>query len=442
MQSSRDLLINVNSGSGKGGGLDAKTLIIGLDALSFSLARRLCQDGIWSNLKPIVESGNCLGISSELPEVSPVNWTSFFTASGPEQHGVYGFTYIDPETYRLGITDFSCVRAETVWDRLGSAGQSSKIINLPCTYPAPSLKGMLISGFLAPDLEKSVYPGALYPILSESGYKLEADTRQGLSNPEALLRELHQTIASRIKALDMFWPDMAWDMFILVFTELDRLGHFLFDALTDERHRLHRECMELLRALDRAVGETLDRFREIPEPKRLMVVADHGFGLLQTEVDVNALLRFGGFLELKRAPANELDVSCLDESSRALALDPGRIYIHDRDRFARGRVNNLERASIVREIKSLLEGLTYQGQKVMERVYWKEEIYPDGKGFPPDLLCVPRPGFDLKAKFDRREVFGHFGRTGTHRPEDVFFYDSAGARPGSVREILDGILYQ
>ena len=45
----------------------------------------------------------------------------------------------------------------------------------------------------------------------------------------------------------------------------------------------------------------------------------------------------------------------------------------------------------------------------------------------PDLVLVPEPGFDLKGKFGRQAMFGHFGRQGMHTPDDVFFFDSAAA---------------
>ncbi len=440
MQASRNHLARQESFSpGRDLFPKGRTVIIGMDGLSRSLALDLCSRGLWPHLEQLVHSSGCISIVSELPEISPVNWTSFFTARGPEEHGVYGFTSVNPGNYQLDLIDFSHVKAGVFWDEPGFAGKTCRIINLPCTYPAPALKGVLISGFVAPSLERAVYPGALYPILHEMGYRLEADTRLGLDSPRDLLEDLKVTISSRLKALDLLWPDLAWDMFIVVFTELDRLSHFLFEALEDQKNPLHEPSMELLQSLDAAAGEVLCRFEDLPGPKRLMLVSDHGFVPLRTEVDVNVLLRVEGFLRLDRKPENELDLSCMHESSLAFALDPGRIYIHDRERFARGRVDRVEKGAVLQKIRRSMLDLEHQGQKVMHRVYTAEEIYPDGIGLPPDLLCVPEPGFDLKAKFDRREIFGYFGRTGTHSPEDVIFYDSLGSRPGRVRDIMAGL---
>ncbi len=418
--------------------IPTKTLVIGIDGLSLSLARDLAATGVFENLAEIVNSTNTMAISSELPDVSPVNWTSFFTARGPEEHGVYGFTGLDPLSYQLFLTNLTHVRAETIWQRLGRKGWVSKIINLPCTYPAPELKGMIISGFVAPDLDRAVHPRAILPMLKKIGYRLEAETTIGLSRPDLLIDELKSTIDSRMRAFNLFWPDLAWDFFVLVFTELDRISHFLQNAIIDDKHLLHEQCMDLLKHLDRAAGEILTRYNGLKGPKRLLVVADHGFTKLDCEVDINSFLRAEGFLAFKKRPEHELDLSCIDMSSRAFALDPGRIFIHDQERFARGRISEAEYAGIREKIRTCLFELKYHGRKVVDRVYLGQELYPSGIGLPPDLLCVPVKGFDFKAKFDRDSIFGNFGRTGTHSPDDVFFYDSEATRPERVRDILMG----
>jgi predicted AlkP superfamily phosphohydrolase/phosphomutase len=416
----------------------ARTVVLGIDGLSLGMAHKLASRRVFKNLAGIIDSPETLAIRSELPDVSPVNWASFFTGKGPEVHGIYGFTDVDPATYRIYLTNYSNVRVDAVWDRLGRKNMVSRVINLPCTYPAPELRGMLISGFVAPDLDRAVHPRAILPMIKRIGYRLEADTVKGLSRPDLLLGDLKQTIASRIRAFELFWPDLAWDFFVIVFTELDRMSHFLQNAIQDESHVLHGACMEVLAELDRAAGLVLGRFSELDGEKRLLVVADHGFTLVEREVDLNTFLRQEGYLRLGRKPENELDFGCMDTASLAFALDPGRIYIHDRERFARGRVTRAEYAGTRERIRAALFRLECRGRKVMEKVLYGEEIYPAGVGLVPDLVCVPADGFDLKAKFDRETVLGHFGRTGTHSPQDVFFYDSMGSRPQRVRDILPG----
>ena len=414
----------------------SRLVILGLDGLSLSLARDLAAKGHLPHLSRLVASEQARPMRAELPELSPVNWTSFFTGAGPEEHGVFGFVNLDPRSYRLHLTDATWVQCPTIFDRLGEMGLQSRVINLPNTYPARPIQGMLIAGFVAHDLEHAVHPKMLLPRLRDEGYKLEADTTRGSRDPEHLLGELHATLESRRRALDLLWPDLAWDLFVLVLTEIDRLGHFLLPALSDSENPLHSGCLEVMHHLDRLAGDLLERFDRLPEPKRLLVLADHGFVPLITEVDLNVWLRQRRMLRLFGSQESELDASVIHPESSAFALDPGRIYLHTRERFARGGLSAAQAKELRDSIRRDLLGLRYGGEPVFRDVLLGEELYP-GSRHPmrPDLLCVPRPGFDCKAKFDRSELFGFFGRRGTHCAEDALFYDSLKESTTSVRDV-------
>jgi predicted AlkP superfamily phosphohydrolase/phosphomutase len=429
-----------------------RLIVLGLDGLPLRLAQALVQrDGQrLPNLARLTAQAS--SIEAELPELSPVNWTSFFTAQGPGEHGVYGFTVLDPTRYGLRIANFTDVRLPTIFDRLGERGLVSRVLNLPNMAPAKPLRGMLVAGFVAEGLESAVFPPFLLGPLKAAGYRVEGDTTRGAAEPEYLLGQLRQSLAARRAALDLLWPDLAWDLFVCVLTETDRLFHFLFPAVEQPEHPLHSACLAFLAEWDALVGEVLARYDALPKPKRLLVLADHGFCVLEQEVDVNRVLMEAGFLRLSRPARDEWDAGVISSDSRAFALDPGRIYLHRRNRFARGQVAQAEAPALLRDLKALLLGLTWEGRRVMNRVLDGPELYgqdamvdapnrqSDGQ---PDLVCVPEPGFDLKAKFDRASVFGMHGRFGMHRPEDAFFYDSNGAtmsgvmtgRPRRVRDV-------
>lgn len=406
-------------------------VVIGLDGLPLELAREL--GATLPNINRIAATATT--VQAELPELSPVNWTSFFTGTGPEEHGVFGFARIDPETYESGVSNFTHVAVPTIFDRLGAAGRISRVINLPNTYPARSLRGMIVSGFVAESFEHAVQPPFLKKKLASIGYSLEADTSKGARDPHFLLSELRSTLQSRLAALEIMWPDLAWDLFVLVFTETDRLFHFFLPAITDTKHPFHEEFMTFLRLWDAAVGEVLQRFDALPDPKRLMVLADHGFTELKTEVDINSWLRQEGLLHQTSIPENEWDSTTIAGETQAFALDPGRIYLHTRDRFSRASLSREQARPIRERIINGLETLTLAGERVIEKVLTVEELYPGPRqDSTPDLVCQPCPGFDLKAKFNRNAVFGHHGRFGTHTVNGAIFYDSNGARPQRMRD--------
>lgn len=409
-----------------------RLVVLGLDGLPLALARAL--GASLPNIGRI--AADAISVRAELPELSPVNWTSFYTGEGPEQHGIFGFSRMDPQTYALRVSESTDVACPTIFDRLGARGLVSRVVNLPNTYPARPLRGMLVSGFVARDLRRAAHPPFLAARLAESGYKLEADTNRGRGDLGYLLGELRATLKSRLDALDLLWPDLAWDLFVHVFTETDRLFHFFMDAVVRRDHPDHLACMRFLADWDHAVGLFLDRFDALPSPKRLLVLADHGFTEIMTEVSLNTWLMREGLLSLSGPPDDEWDVSRITGDSKAFALDPGRIYLHDKGRFARGRVTGEERDGLLSRIAHGLAALEYEGEPVLAAVHRGEELYPGaGSDQRPDLVCEPRPGFDLKAKFDRAEIFGLHGRTGTHTVDGAIFADSHGARPERMRDV-------
>ncbi|MBU1001868.1 MAG: alkaline phosphatase family protein [Proteobacteria bacterium] len=409
--------------------------VLGLDGLPLSLAREWCRRGLTPNLARIALSGSARSMRAELPELSPVNWTSFATAAGPEEHGVFGFTRIDPRSYDVAIVDSTAVRCPTLFQRLGARGLTSKVINLPNTYPAQPLKGMLVAGFVAPELSRAVYPPFLSGPLTQAGYKLEADTARGKDDPELLLAQLNTTLDSRRAALDLLWPDLAWDLFVFVLTETDRLFHFHYPALSNPDHPLAPACEGFIRRWDMLIGDFLDRFEALPGPKRLLALADHGFTELITEVDLNAWLVQQGLTRLTGTHEHENDARAVASDSQALALDPGRIYLHTRERFARGGVTPTQAPGLLARIREGLLNLRFEGRPVIREVHQRQTLYP-GPMAPvaPDLVAEPHPGFSLTAKFDARELFGFHGRRGVHTVGDVFFYDSEGAAPQRLRD--------
>ncbi|MBG0789295.1 MAG: alkaline phosphatase family protein [Desulfovibrionaceae bacterium] len=412
--------------------------VLGLDGLPLDLARTL--GAALPNLNRI--AGRATTVRAELPELSPVNWTSFFTGAGPEEHGVFGFSRLDPDTYELRVSDFTDVSCPTIFDRLGDHGLVSRFINLPNTYPMRPLRGMGVSGFVSRDLAKAVYPPFLQARLAEADYRLEADTSRRAADLDFLLDGLRDTLRSRLAALDMLWPDLGWDLFVLVFTETDRLFHFFMDAVVHPDHPHHLSCMRFLADWDCALGAFLARYDALPEPKRLLVMADHGFTEIKTEVCLNTWLKREGLLRFDGPPADEWDMTHLSGESKAFALDPGRIYIHRRDRFRRGTVRNRDAQALAKRIAAKLMDLTCQGEPVMEAVHSGADLYPGSTSEQtPDLVCQPRPGFDLKAKSDRENIFGLHGRTGTHTVDGAIFMDTHGSRPVRMRDIGQTILH-
>jgi predicted AlkP superfamily phosphohydrolase/phosphomutase len=395
--------------------------VVGLDGVPLGLLERLAGDGVMPNVAARIDAGHLRSMRASLPEISSVSWSSFMTGVDPGQHGIFGFTDLDPDSYELRFPCFHDLQVPTFWDRLGKAGLRSVVVNQPSTYPARSIPGSIVSGFVAIDLARSVKPLRHLGALRRMDYQIDIDTGRARGDHDFLLADLERTLAGRTAALDYFWEAESWDYFQAVITGTDRLYHFLWDALEDTTHPHHQATLDYHAKVDDLVGHVFERFdREQGgdgSGDGFYMLSDHGFCGIVREVQLNAWLQREGFLELEGL----VDLTGITSTSRAFALDPGRIYIHRKGRHARGGVDEAEVPALEAEIKKKLLLLEWEGERIVREVFDAEQIY-EGPNVAsgPDLVVLSKPGFDLKCSPQAQEVFGHSGLTGMHTWDDAF----------------------
>ena len=156
--------------------LKNRVCVIGLDGVPFGLLQNLARTGVMSSLGRIIDTGHLHRMKASLPEISSVSWTNFMTGTNPGTHGIFGFTDFKPRSYEVRFPNFNDVKAPLFWDVLAEKGVRSIIINQPSTYPARRLNGVMISGFVAVDLAKAVWPPELKDDLEQMGYQIDIDT--------------------------------------------------------------------------------------------------------------------------------------------------------------------------------------------------------------------------------------------------------------------------
>lgn len=382
-------------------------------------------------LRRRIAGGHLRPMKASLPEISSVSWSSFMTGTGPGEHGIFGFTELDPETYELRFPGFHDLRIPTFWDRLGRHGYRCVVLNQPSTYPARAIPGSLVSGFVAADLVRGVKPLRHLGPLRRFSYRIDIDTQRARRDHAYLLDDLRETLELRERALTYLWDDEPWDYLQVVVTGTDRLYHYLWDALDDDSHPHHDAVLDYHARVDRFVERVLERFERASDGRgSAWLLSDHGFCGIVQEVQLNAWLRHHGYLELNEVGDDTAEGSLRHEqispSTRAFALDPGRIYIHRRGRFARGGVGPEEARTLKREIAAGLQELQYEDREVMRQVFDAREIYrgpavDDG----PDLVALSRPGFDLKASLTTDDVFEGSELRGMHTWDDAFLLSPA-----------------
>lgn len=417
---------------------EKKVLIIGIDGVPYSLLNTYANQDVMPNLKKILTQGFRLHqMNASVPDISSVSWTSFNTGVNPGEHGIYGFTDLEPDSYSFRFPNLRDVKAPPFWDILGKTNsmtstltqkyqfrtahpRRSIVFNVPHTYPALPMNGILVSGFVAIDLKKAIYPEPAYSYLRSINYLIDVEAEKARKDKGRFMQDLFECFEIRKKAIAHFFTEEPWDLFFACITESDRLHHFFFDASEDRENPYHEPFLRFYAEVDRWLKVLYDQFILKTGGKGFfMILSDHGFARVNREVYLNRFLEEEGFLVLKE-DGNFFEK--VKEGTKAFDMDPGRVYIHDCDRYSRGSVRKEDRSKLLKQIKEALRELKGEnGEKVINRIYERQEIYQGPyAGMAPDLVCLPNDGYDLKGSLGKKQIFGQNIFTGMHTWHDAF----------------------
>ena len=156
------------------------------------------------------------------------------------------------------------------------------------------MNGVLISGFVAIELDRAVYPLNIIPTLHDIEYKLDVDLQLAAESLDSLMDNIFETLYIREKALYHFWENEKWDFFIGIITSTDRLHHYFWDAYEDSSHVFHGRFMEFYKKVDDIIGKF---YSTLPENATFIMLSDHGFTGIDKEIYLNNLFIENGFLK-------------------------------------------------------------------------------------------------------------------------------------------------
>jgi predicted AlkP superfamily phosphohydrolase/phosphomutase len=406
-----------------------RAIMIGLDGTPCSLVRRFADDGTMPNLARLLPQGTLKQMTTTIPEISSVAWSSFMTGTNPGKHGVYGFLDLKPSSYKVYFPNATHVKGDTLWDVLGRKGKRSVVLNVPSTYPAREINGVLVSGFVAIQLERATYPPSLLPYLKEVGYQIDVDARKKKESDDALMADVFHTLEKREIVLTELFGKEDWDLFIGVVTETDRLQHFFWEAIEDPSHPYHEKFREVYRRVDALIGRIAER---VGPNDTLFVMSDHGFAPLVKQVYLNHWLTERGYaVWSKPVPETLEDIAA---GTKAFAMDPARIYVNLKGKYPLGSVEPADYRAVRDELKRELMGLEVDGRRIVDRVFEKEEIFAGPLlDAAPDLCLLPIKGYDLKGAVNKTVLADRDVFTGMHTHDDALFWiGSTGVREGDA----------
>ena len=459
--------------------------VIGLDGATFRLILPWVREGKLPTIKRIMEAGAWGGLESTIHPLSPQAWASFMTGKNPGKHGIFEFVEHKPNSYDLRYVNGGSVHGKKLWEILSDAGKRVCVINVPFTYPPNRVNGYLIAGLDAPGPHSEFCcPPELLDELTKQFGEYQLRQHPYGATPESYLKEIFAQFDYILKVAKYLKAKESWDLFMLVFESTDLVQHFYWHYAFPEAfgipptkdRNLSEAILDVYVRIDEGLNELLD-LCEADETTMLM--SDHGFSPCRKIFFMDNWLRQEGYLAYRRqnrraytvtralhlafqryVPSSlkervislipglrdqlrsYLTTATIDwQHTRAfsLGIDSTNIFVNVKGEFPAGIVEpgseyEAVRSEIAEKLSALEDPAT--GQRIVERVYRREELYHgDSLHKAPDLLATwkdfeynTRRGYGregdslLGSSLEFSDVAGYSSlqKSGTHHLEGIF----------------------
>jgi len=406
-----------------------KIVVIGLDGAGFELIDPWIEKGDLPNIAKLKQQGVWADMRSVFPPVTSPNWKCYSTGKNPGKIGIFWWENIDWDNKRVYYPAARKLENKEIWDYVAEAGMKVGIIGMPTTYPPKEVKGFLIAGGEAQE-KNFTYPPELEGGLKSQGWRNHPQFRIDIDREKAC-QEIHEIIDRHFETANILGRKYEVDFLMVAVFHINTLHHFLWDA---------PETKKGWEIIDKHIGEFMDQGCD------LIIMSDHGSNKIESVFNINTWLKEEGYLNLntnlgallyklginrqslarfasrlgllgllhkivpRRLVNNipsesgeiqrEAKTSKIDwQKSKAFASGQGPIYLNP---------GNADNEVLRQEIKRKLEGLIKPstGERVIEHVYSKEEIY-NGKYLAeaPDLIVDQAKGVHIPGGIGQRDIF-------------------------------------
>ncbi len=415
--------------------MPTKFMVLSIDGVPFGLMDKMFREGIMPNLADIAKDNRFSPMKSVQPTVSSVAWASYATGVNPGIHGNYGFIDREPGTWDLQFPNNATMTADHIWTKLSAQGKRVFGMNVPSTYPPKPVNGVLIGGFLAPSIDKIVFPPSEAEYLKSIDYQIDSDAALARQDKKAMLKNLDYTLDKRFEALFHYLDREDWDFFHTHVMGSDRINHFLWEKMLADDPEFAPGFFKFYTRIDNYIGKLLEK---IGPDTPLMIFSDHGFCKIKYEVQMCRWMIKNNWLK----PADEIrhPLSIDPANTKAYCMIPGRFFVNLQGREPGGIVPLAEYDNVRKTLaEQLMQLRDPQGNQVIEKVIMREDIYwpqdCDGPnsmtpeqaatasgtfGRAADLIAVPFDGYDLKLGIVGNEVFTKTALEGMHTYPDAF----------------------
>jgi predicted AlkP superfamily phosphohydrolase/phosphomutase len=373
-----------------------KALLIGLDCAAPQLLFDRFIDRL-PNFRRLMKRGAYGRLESCDPPITIPAWTVMASSKSPGRLGLYGFRHRKNNSYKdIWIASSMRIKERRIWDHVAEAGGKSCLVGIPPSYPPYSLNGWLVGCFITPDTNRSyTYPDGLKDEIRELVGDYPIDVEFRIDDKRNLMKDLFEMTEKHFQVIEHLLRTKDWSFSMFVEIGLDRIHH-AFWKYFDEDHPLHEPGSEFENVvgdyyalLDERVGRLMEL---VGDDTIIMVASDHGGKAMKGAFCVNSWLEEQGLLKLRKPVEKinrlqEADVDWDNTTAWGWGGYYARIFINMKGREKQGVVDSTDyervRDGIAERIRAIRGP---NGEEWATRVFKPEDVFPECRGDPPDLM--------------------------------------------------------
>ncbi len=291
-------------------GGSAPVIWLGLDGLDWELLDRLASEGKMPNWKKLTSEGYTASLTSFMPVLSPIVWTTVATGVGPDVHRVLDFQEVEAATGQKVPISGDSRAVPAVWNVASAAGKKVGVVGWWATHPAEEVSGFFVTDHASPILFQGLpRAGVAYPvsltagveqIIARDGRVTDADlaayvaapvpeiaqaraTAKGLENPYVALGSIVGATRVQQRIARELYDRHLPELMVLYLEGTDGIGH-VFASMVPPRMectpeadfaRFHGAVDAYYALIDKLIGQWMRRAQE--DGATLIVNSDHGF---------------------------------------------------------------------------------------------------------------------------------------------------------------------
>jgi predicted AlkP superfamily phosphohydrolase/phosphomutase len=309
----------------------ARVTVIALDAGSLELITNATTEGRLPNFGRMLDRGAVAHLATLHPTSAEAVWSAIATGKLPQKNGVrssavyqlaarreHALQLLPDFCFASGLVRFgilieeprtsASLKSRTIWAILSAAGIDVGVVNFPLTYPAPPVRGFVVSDAylrLADTLTELSDPASVYPAslqVEASAVTGRADASPAVPATMPIIAQRHRAAARADHAYDALARALSVEHHVQValvrYQSPDPIGHYFlryamparFGDVSDEDRRRYGGVLEAHYGIvDEAIGRAIE---ELGPDDLLLVVS--GFGMEPLGIGKRALERLIG----------------------------------------------------------------------------------------------------------------------------------------------------